>query len=226
MKILFVITITLLSTLSYSQLRYFEFTVRPFVSTNWQDSSFIAATSNQSIIDSVLVDIQKPLNQRVRHISGFIVQGNGGYNKNATHNFTWHFDENQWNIQGYSIEVCDGKPYTDLDLDAAYWQTSVHQFCPWGSKPSREVFLTGINDNYLYAFIGISPNPVQKNISVLGLTESVKYCIYSQTGQKLSFGDTHGEEINIEFLNQGFYFITLEFKNGKRITKKIIKTEL
>lgn len=49
-------------------LRYFEFNTN-CGHGNWKDTSFIASTSNQVVIDSVLANIARPLNQR-NFISG------------------------------------------------------------------------------------------------------------------------------------------------------------
>jgi hypothetical protein len=109
----------LLAVISFSakaQTRYFQFTFLPATSADWRDTSVIAATSDQVVIDSLLSELNKRLNQR-GHIHGKIASGNAGYNTNASHNFLWHFVENEWVIQPYSIEVCDGRAHSDLDLD-------------------------------------------------------------------------------------------------------------
>ena len=125
--------------------RYFEFSTT-CGHGNWQDTTFIASTSNQIIIDSVLANLARPLNQR-NFINGPIDYGNGGHNHNANHWFLWHFIPNQWNLAEVAIELCDGCPYTDVDADTAYWVGTVGQFCPWSGRPVREVAdpILGIN---------------------------------------------------------------------------------
>jgi hypothetical protein len=59
------------------------------------------------------------LKQR-KNVTGALVAGNANYNKNSSHNFKWHFKENDWNLTEASIEIYDGRPYSDLDLNPAY----------------------------------------------------------------------------------------------------------
>jgi Secretion system C-terminal sorting domain len=212
-----------ISCAASAQTRYFEFTFRPYIAPNWRDSSFIVATANQSVIDSVLVDIAKPLIER-RHINGFIASGNGGYNKNASHNFLWHFVENQWDLQPISIEVCDGKPYTDIDLDTTYWLGTLKIFCPWGSKPSKEIFLPlAINENNMHEQISLYPNPATSNVIVLGKYGSFNYTVSSVTGQQILKGNSQNNRIDISQLNIGLYSVKIDFEDGKSVAKRIVK---
>jgi Secretion system C-terminal sorting domain len=212
-----------ISLASLAQSRCFEFTFRPYTAPDWRDSSFIVATANQSVIDSVLVDIAKPLIER-RHINGFIASGNGGYNKNASHNFLWHYVENQWDLQPISIEVCDGKPYTDIDLDTTYWLGTLKIFCPWASKPSKEIFLPlAINENNIQEQISLCPNPATSNVIVLGKYGSFNYTVASVTGQQILNGNSQNNRINISQLNIGLYSVKIDFEDRKIVYKKIIK---
>lgn len=148
---------------SAQSLRYFEFTIHDS-STVWQDSSFIAATSDQNLIDSILVDLSKPYSQR-KHINGVISYGNDGYNQNNSHTFLWHFVPGQWDLVETSIELCDGRPFSDVDLDTAYWISTVGNYCPWLSKVAREVFPLSIDDKNLITF-KIYPNPSAQFLSL------------------------------------------------------------
>ncbi len=119
--------------------RYFEFTTE-CGHGNWQDTSFIASTSDQAVIDSVLANLARPVEER-QFINGTIDYGHGGVNHNANNWFLWHFVPNEWNLVDFAIEVCDGCPYSDVDADTAYWVGNIGQFCHWSSKPVREVSL-------------------------------------------------------------------------------------
>jgi hypothetical protein len=136
------LTFIMLLTLGFigkAQTRFFEFSTSTFCGHgNWQDTSFIASTSNQAVIDSVLANLARPLNQR-NFINGPIDYGNGGHNHNANHWFLWHFMPSQWSLVELAMEVCDGCPYTDVDADTAYWVGNVGRFCPWSGRPVRDL---------------------------------------------------------------------------------------
>ena len=211
--ILILATILIFSTVLKSQTtRYFEF-ITNCGHGNWQDSSFVAATSNQDVIDSLLVDLSKPLVQR-RFISGNIDYGNGGHNHNASHWFLWHFIPNQWALTDLAIEVCDGCPYTDVDSDTATWVGNIGQFCPWTARPAREV-LDPLGKNELSLEIGISlyPNPAKEYITLdWNSIHSASIIIYNSLGEivKVFPKLNKDEEIDISTLPNGLYTIRIE----------------
>ena len=118
-------------------LRYFEVGIVD-IPANWRDSSFIIATSNPQIIEKALEQLSVPVAQR-KILNGAIARGNGGYNKNGTHSFEWHFKENDWHFTDFSIEIYDGRPHSDLDLSIDYWIDTVKRFSPWNSYLKREI---------------------------------------------------------------------------------------
>ncbi len=182
MKNLILVSILILTSGLFSQaqtVRYFEFTT-DCGHGNWQDTTFIASTSNQILIDSVLANLDRPLNER-KFINGPIDYGNGGHNHNATHWFLWHFIPNQWNLVELAAEVCDGCPYTDLDSDTAYWVETIGYHCPWSGQPVREVLIpTGVNEQNLENEILIFPNPFSAQLSIdFSSNHLFSHCIIS-----------------------------------------------
>lgn len=105
---------------------------------DWRDSSFIIATNNPALIGQVEQQLLLPVAQR-KIVNGGLLNGNGGYNKNATHNFKWHFKESDWSLTDLSIEIYDGRPYSDVDNDLNYWLNNMKRFAPWGSYIKREI---------------------------------------------------------------------------------------
>jgi len=105
---------------------------------DWRDTAFVACASNPGLIQEVLDELTKPLSDR-RHINGPIAAGDGGHNFNGPHRFAWHFVPNQWSLAEISIELCDGRPYSDVEQNLPYWLYQVGRFCPWASAPLREV---------------------------------------------------------------------------------------
>jgi hypothetical protein len=118
-------------------MQYFEvgFKTAP---ADWRDSAFVVATANPALIAGLEAQLLLPVQQR-KIVSGKLVPGDGGYNKNATHRFKWHFKEDDWTLSDISIEIYDGRPYSDLDLHNAYWMDTVKRFSPWSAYISKKV---------------------------------------------------------------------------------------
>lgn len=203
--------------------RYFEFTTN-CGHGNWQDSTFIASTSDLVVIDTVLANIARPLNQR-GFISGDIIYGNGGHNHNASHWYLWHFIPNQWNIVEVAIGDCDGCPYTDLDADTSYWVGNIGHFCPWSGNPVREVSNPlGIYDPIFENQIFLHPNPAQNILNLKwNSTNNIKVIIYNSVGKELStvLLSKQNATINITNLPNGIYFLQI-IDNNKIGVKKLV----
>jgi hypothetical protein len=120
-------------------LRYFEFSNK-CGNNEWRDTSFIVATSNPIVIALVESELQKKSTDRSLFISGRLVMGSNGYNKNASYEFPWHIAENDWKLVELAIELCDGCPYTDISLNLDYWVNTVKRYCGWSTRVKREVF--------------------------------------------------------------------------------------
>jgi hypothetical protein len=44
-----------------------------------------------------------------------------------------------WHLTDLSIEIYDGRPYSDLDKSPAYWFDTVKRFSPWNSYIKKEI---------------------------------------------------------------------------------------
>lgn len=117
--------------------RYFEVGFNG-TAEDWRDSAFVVATADLLLVNKVLEQLQKPVSAR-QILMGKIISGNGGYNKNATHNFTWHYKEDEWELVDVSAEIYDGRPYSDLDKDPDYWLGTLKRFSPWGSYIRKKI---------------------------------------------------------------------------------------
>ena len=206
--------------------RYFEFSTT-CGHGNWQDSSFIAATTNQTLIDTVLANIARPLNER-KFIAGPIDYGNGGHNHNASHWFLWHFIPNQWNLAEVAIEVCDGCPYTDVDADTAYWVGNILQYCPWSGRPMREVSSpSGMNETTFENEISTYPNPANDQVTLHWNTlYPITVTMYNAIGQEVASALVSKQNawIDISKLEKGLYL--LKMSSGNKIgIKKIMVAE-
>lgn len=117
--------------------RYFEVGVTD-VPGDWRDSSYVVATKNEALLQKIEAQLQLPVHDR-QIVLGSLVAGSGGYNKNATHEFKWHLKEDDWQLVDLTVEIYDGRPYTDVDLHYNYWMKNVKRFSPWGSYIKREI---------------------------------------------------------------------------------------
>jgi len=104
---------------------------------DWRDSSFVVATDSIELQKEIERELELPVEKR-KMLTGLPVPGSGGYNKNGSHEFCWHYKEDDWLLVDNSIEVCDGLPHTDVDLNLDYWLTIVKRFCPWQSYIAKE----------------------------------------------------------------------------------------
>ena len=110
--------------------RYFQFTHE----SDDINYTFTAQTSDDEVIAKIEEELEKPFDERSRHINGPIRRGEVDYNSN----WSWHFVESEWDIVTVSAEVCDGRPsFVEEELD--YWVDQVGRFCPWSSVVDAEV---------------------------------------------------------------------------------------
>jgi hypothetical protein len=84
-----------------------------------RDSAFIVRTGNHLLIQQIEAQLALPVAER-KLIVGTLATGNAEYNKNASHEFKWHLQEDEWNIADLKIEIYDGSPYSDVDQNIDY----------------------------------------------------------------------------------------------------------
>ncbi|NOR86377.1 MAG: T9SS type A sorting domain-containing protein [Bacteroidales bacterium] len=130
-------------------------------------------------------------------------------------------------------------PYTPSLILIAPDHTIVEQAVPFPSNAqvlidfleTYNLSVSGVEDDLdnKYADFNIFPNPVENRISIQ-LTESRRIeqiKIYQITGQEVFSIEKHGisviSNIDISFLDQGIYLVSLEFENGGRVSKTFIK---
>ena len=122
---------------SEQSLRYFEVGINGD-QQDWRDSSFVVATANPQLISKIADQLNKPVDDR-QIVIGDLAPGSGGYNTNAGYTFNWHFKENGWNLVDLSVEIYDGRAYSDVDRNPDYWMDTVKRFSPWGSYIKKEI---------------------------------------------------------------------------------------
>jgi len=203
-------------------LRYFEFTTQ-CGHGHWQDTSFIAATSNSEVIDSVLADLNRPYEQR-KFIIGPIAAGHGGHNHNAEHWFTWHFVPNKWTLTEMAIEICDGCPYSDVDADNSYWLYNIGRFCPWSAKPAREISLPTTSTSLQVQKVEIYPNPTTSTITIkLPVSSAAYLTVINATGQVMQTTIIkNNETMDFSHLRAGIYLLYI-YNDNFSVTVKFTR---
>lgn len=119
-------------------LRYFRFSACNHTDA-WENESFVAATSDSEVIQQCLDQLALPVESRTLFPLGKIAAGSGGYNLNGTHEFNWHFIEDDWELVEFGIEIYDGCPYSEAEL--LDYVGTVGGYGGWGNRVKEEITL-------------------------------------------------------------------------------------
>ncbi len=209
--------------LSAQETRYFQF--RAFCGgDDWRDTSFVAAATNADLINMVLAEMERPFEER-KFIIGDIAEGDGGFNTNADFRFNWHFVPDQWQLAEVAVEVCDGCPFTNVHQDPDLWQNNVGFFCPWTSKPAREITLTDLEKlkKRQAASITVYPNPSRDQIFIQHqLQEPVQLELLNMANSRLHFYPRWEEgRVNLSGYPAGIYTLLLR-SAGELHTRRLV----
>lgn len=86
--------------------------------------------------DAAITEAEQALNAgRVGVIIGDLAEGDGGFNTS----YTWHLAPETVEFVDLAVEVCDGRPRSDVEKDLDYWINTVGTYCPWGAKVVRRL---------------------------------------------------------------------------------------
>jgi len=205
-------------------MRYFECKTGCFTNgTNtWEDSSFIVATANSIVIDSVLSDLSRPITLR-KMIAGAIDTGDGGYNHNASHVFLWHFIEDKWQLTDLAIEICDACPtYVDACVSCFI---EIRSFCPWSSYIAREINLLKINELLSMDSISVYPNPVADKLYMKNTVgQRINLSVLNLQGQEIENLVSYDENISLDLsaIPNGIYFVKINSGKNNSLVKILI----
>ncbi|HSJ09992.1 MAG TPA: hypothetical protein VK928_08760 [Longimicrobiales bacterium] len=64
------------------------------------------------------------------NLNGSVRRGDGGFNTG----YSWHVDPATVTFPDLTMEVCDGRPRSEVESDVDYWVNTVKYYCPWGAK--------------------------------------------------------------------------------------------
>jgi len=72
---------------------------------------------------------------RVGVLHGTLVHGDGGFNAD----YSWHLAPESITFPDLAIEVCDGRPLSDVEANLDYWFDALGIYCPWGARVIRRI---------------------------------------------------------------------------------------
>jgi hypothetical protein len=64
------------------------------------------------------------------NVHGTLRRGSGRFNAP----YSWHLDPATVTFPDLTMEVCDGRPQSDVQSDVDYWVDTVKYYCPWGAR--------------------------------------------------------------------------------------------
>ena len=110
----FSLLLVLIGLSTQAQTKYY--TVKrqtPVPPPDWRDSLFVVKVSDAAVQQDIANELAQPFDQRDQIVIADIASGDGGFNKNGTHCFNWHMIDDTIELADFTIELCDGRPYTD-----------------------------------------------------------------------------------------------------------------
>ena len=228
-KRLFILILLLGWGTLYAQTRCFRFALVLGNNNDWRDTSCIACTSDPAVLADVDQQLSLPFSQRNKMINGDIAAGNAGVNQNGSHQFRWHFIPGRWRLAEVSVEVCDGRPMTDVDADTSYWLHTLGFFCPWTSLVSSEISVTNVQDpEHRLELFSFYPNPAVSTVRIIagnnvqGILEiaGMDGRVYLRRDVQLEPGSV--VPLDISFLAPGGYLLRLT-EGDRSYTRRLLK---
>lgn len=113
--------------------------------------------------------------------------------------------------------------YPYLPVAKGYYETSIEIVTDIATQTIpvkiNETIYTGVDEN-LAASFEVYPNPMNNTLYINGDVQDVT--IFNAVGQQVLFVESRNE-INVEDLSEGLYFVKISDKNGNSMVKKIVK---
>lgn len=201
---------------------YFRAGMRDLVDPDPRDTAFIVAATDPGLIAEARAQLLLPVHERFL-IHGHLAHGDGGFNHNGDHAFLWHFPVDAWELGQMAVEVCDGRPYVDVDQDTAYWIGHLGFFCPWASYIGAELTTTGIERMGPEGIL-VAPNPCADVLTVqLPPATAGRWtlALYDALGRPVS-APTGPRTIDLEGIPHGLYTV-MAMDGRRRVSARVIK---
>jgi len=113
--------------------------------------------------------------------------------------------------------------YPYLPVAKGYYETSIEIVTDIATQTIpvkiNESIYTSVDENNVASF-EVYPNPMNNTLYINGDVKDVT--IFNAVGQQVLFVE-NANEINVEYLSEGLYFVRISDKNGNSMVKKIVK---
>lgn len=113
--------------------------------------------------------------------------------------------------------------YPYLPVAKGYYETSIEIVTDIATQTIpvkiNESIYTSVDENNVVSF-EVYPNPMNNTLYINGDVQDVT--IFNAVGQQVLFVESRNE-INVEDLSEGLYFVRISDKNGNSMVKKIVK---
>lgn len=113
--------------------------------------------------------------------------------------------------------------YPYLPVAKGYYETSIEIVTDIATQTIpvkiNESIYTSVDENNVASF-EVYPNPMNNTLYINGDVQDVT--IFNAVGQQVLFVESRNE-INVEDLSEGLYFVKISDKNGNSVVKKIVK---
>jgi len=113
--------------------------------------------------------------------------------------------------------------YPYLPVAKGYYETSIEIVTDIATQTIpvkiNESIYTSVDENNVASF-EVYPNPMNNTLYINGNVQDVT--IFNAVGQQVLFVE-NANEINVEDLSEGLYFVRISDKNGNSMVKKIVK---
>ncbi len=113
--------------------------------------------------------------------------------------------------------------YPYLPVAKGYYETSIEIVTDIATQTIpvkiNESIYTSVDENNVASF-EVYPNPMNNTLYINGDVQNVT--IFNAVGQQVLFVESRNE-INVEDLSEGLYFVKISDKNGNSMVKKIVK---
>ena len=70
-----------------------------------------------------------------QNVHGTLKRGDGGFNAG----YSWHLEPSSVTFPDMTMEICDGRPRSEVEAEVDYFIDTVKYYCPWGAKIVKRI---------------------------------------------------------------------------------------
>lgn len=125
----------------------------------------------------------------------------------------------------YKIKLKTGVPVNTTIKNRAHNYFDFQPPVPTNQTKNKLVSVTGINENENSNAVFIAPNPVSDKLTISAKEIIQTVSVFNNLGQvvlKQEVNSNH-TQLDLSSLSSSIYFVTIQFKDGSQMTKKVVK---